>query len=317
MLRKVFTLFIFFNLLIYFFTSCSLKRSPGKKISWKGLENVQRTDEGENTFVCSFDGIEHDFILDMPEASEKALPLVLLLHGYSNTASFMRETVFFHREALPRGYACLYVSGSISKYEKTGGLGWNSGIAEKGNDDVAFLLALVKYLQKEYGFDKERTYVAGFSNGGFMAHRLAMEGGDCFAACVSVAGKMPERIWKNRNKKNKVGFFQITGEKDDVVPKRSDGSYKYTKDPAIEDVMEYWASSNGLENMTRQEIGQGSLLTRWCAGEIDAGRAGGQEASVQVWHLFVKDSHHYWPDQQINHINGNSLILDFFDANSK
>ena len=44
----------------------------------------------------------------------------------------------------------------------------------------------------------------------------------------------------------KTGFFQITGEKDDVVPKNSDGSAKYAIVPAIEDVIAYYAEANGL-----------------------------------------------------------------------
>ena len=79
-----------------------------------------------------------------------------------------------------------------------------------------------------------------------MAHRLAMEAGDTFRAVVSVSGMMQPEVWEKRNKTNNVSFFQITGEKDDVVPKRSDGTAKYTTAPAIEDVMEYWAKSDGL-----------------------------------------------------------------------
>ena len=35
----------------------------------------------DNHFSCSFDGVKHDFILDLPEKTEGA-PLVLLLPGY-------------------------------------------------------------------------------------------------------------------------------------------------------------------------------------------------------------------------------------------
>lgn len=291
---------IFLFLVVLLFSACSGKKVSVKKLK---LENLRQLNE--KSYVCTFDGIKHDFIIEMPQKTGDSIPVVLLLHGYTHSADFMRATVGFHKEAGPRGYASVYVSGSISKYEKAGGIGWNSGIAEKGNADVEFLVALAEYLWKEYGFDKNKTFVAGFSNGGFMVHRLAIEAGNTFCAAVSVAGKMPEKIWNERNRKNHIGFFQVTCEFDDVVPKKSDHTADVCRDPAIEDVMDYWAATNGLKNITSETIGRGSTLTKWT----------GKNKDREVWHLFVKDSHHFWPNEQLNSINTNSLILDFFDAN--
>ncbi len=304
--KKTFIL-LFSFISLFLFIGCNQKKSVSRNLN---LENINQLNS--DTFTCTFDGIEHDFIVELPvqkETSEndaiKSVPLVILLPGYSNTADHLRFTTGFHKEANSRGYAAVYVTGSISKYEKTGGLGWNSGIAAKGNPDVEFIVALTEYLRKEYGFDKERTFVAGFSNGGFMIHRLAMEAGNTFRAVACVAGKMPEKVWNNRNRKNHIGVMQITGEKDDVVPKRFDGTENNSRDPAIEDVMDYWALSNGLKNIAVESVARGSKLTKWSSGNKDR----------QVWHLLVKDSHHFWPTEQINGIDGNTVILDFFDAN--
>lgn len=307
MKNKVAGFFLLALFVTILFTGCARKNEASKKLSKKlsqnlSLENI--TCLKGNNFTCTFDGIEHDFIVELPEQVMGA-PLVILLPGYSNTADYMRFTTGFHKTANERGYAAVYVTGSISKYERTGGLGWNSGIAADGNPDVEFIVALTEYLQKEYGFDKARTFAAGFSNGAFMTHRLAMEAGDTFRALVSVAGKMPEKVWKNRNRKNHVGFMQITGELDDVVPKRFDGTVNRARDPAIEDVMDYWSASNGLKNITTETLARGSTLTKWTSPKKEC----------QVWHLLVKDSHHFWPTEVINRIDANSLILDFFDAN--
>ena len=167
------------------------------------------------------------------------------------------------------------------------------------------MVTLVNYLQEEYGFDKTRTYSAGFSNGGFMNHRLAMEAGDTFRACVSVAGKMPDQLWNQRNEKNNISFMQVSGEKDDVVPKKSNGTARYAKDPAIEDVIEYWAASNGLEESEIIDMPKGSVLTKW--------KSKNNESVNQVWHLLVKGGYHSWPTEEINEIEINDLILDFFD----
>ena len=135
---------------------------------------------------------------------------------------------------------------------------------------------------------------------------ITMEGQKTFRACVSVAGRMTSLVWKNSNKKNKVGFFQISGEKDDIVPKNSDGRARHTVDPAIEDVVDYWAGSNGLTVVEEEEIAGGSSLTKWSSK--------GASAKGQVWHLFVKDGRHSWPNVRMNGIDANTMILDFFDC---
>lgn len=256
----------------------------------------------DNHFSCSFDGVKHDFILDLPEKTEGA-PLVLLLPGYGNTADSFRSTVHFEQQANPLGYAAVWVTGAKAPNAPGSSIGWNSGLSAEGNDDTAFLTALAKYLQKEYGFDTERTYAAGFSNGAFMVHRLAMEAADTFSACVSVAGLMPLKIWDARNTKNSVSFFQITGEKDDAIPKKSDGSANYAKNPAIEDVMSYWAASNDLSLCETKEIGKGSRLSM-CKSTSSPKR---------VWHLTVRNGRHSWPDEKLNGFNTNQLILEFFE----
>ena len=290
----------------------------------------------DNHFECLYDGIRHDFIIDLPDEPEGA-PLIVMLPGWGNLAESLRFSTHFSEDANPHGYAVVYVTGARNKYERTGVIGWNSGIAADGNDDVGFLIALAKYLQNKYNFDYECTFAVGFSNGAFMIHRLAMEAGKTFSACVSVAGFMPEKIWNKRNKKNHVSFFQITGEFDDVVPKHSDGTAAVTKNPAIEDVVEYWAFSNGLYASEASLVAGSSTLTKWTYADEDrpkqTPKREGQpvnaknkalrfqkkssqrlsDTPVQVWDLFIKDGRHSWPEQRISGIDINLLILDFFD----
>lgn len=259
--------------------------------------------EGENRFTCTFEGVKHDVILDLPEVTEDA-PLVVMLHGYGGTAESFRSSVHLEEEANALGYAVAYVTGAPDPNDATSSNGWNSGIGAEGNADVAFLVALAEYLAKEYELNEERIYAVGFSNGAFMTQRLALEAGDTYAAVVSVAGMMPERIWNGRGENNMVSVFQITGEKDDVVPKHSDGSAKYAQAPAIEDVMSYWADSNELSLTEMEKVGMGSTLEKYSS----------QDSVKQVWHLRVKDGRHSWPEEQFTGINMNEMILLFLET---
>ena len=276
--RLVLTVFLLFAV-------CSFSQT----VSADDLE-VELADDGH--FTCTFDGIGHELIVEFP-AEPEGSPLVLMLHGYGNTAESFRSTTGFHEEAVPRGFTVVYVTSSS--------IGWNAGMGSSSNRDTEFLVALAEYFQSEFGCDSEHTYAVGFSNGGFMAHRLAMEAGETFAAAVSVAGTAADSVWEARPKELKTGFFQITGEKDDVVPKNSDGSAKYAIVPAIEDVIAYYAEANGLALSESEEIGKGSLLEKYSDPSSDR----------RVWSLSVKDGRHSWPEEKITGIKTNTLILDF------
>ncbi len=291
--KRYFTVFLFF-LVISFLTACV---KPTKA----SLEEIEVIDS--QRMICTFEGIKHDFILDFPEETE-GVPLIIMLPGYGNNAKSFRDMVHLELEANVRGYAVVYVTGAADSGDSTSALGWNSGIGNATNNDVDFLCAVVSYLEENYGFDSGATFAVGFSNGAFMTHRLAMEAGDTFEAVVSVAGKMSKVIWENRSDYNDISVFQITGEKDDVVPKNSDNTAIYAIDPAIEEVMEYWAESNGLTEEMTETIGKNSILTKNT----------GIDSTNQVWSLLVKDGRHSWPDKNINGIDTNSLILDFFEA---
>ena len=257
----------------------------------------------DNMYNAVYEEVSHRFILDLPEKTEGA-PLVILLPGYGNTAESFRDTVHFEQAANPLGYAAAYVTGATDPNAPLSSFGWNSGIGSGGNDDVSFLVWLAAYLQEEYSFDGSRTFAVGFSNGAFMVHRLAMEAADTFSACVSVAGLMSAKVWNSRKETNDISFFQITGEKDDAVPKNRDGSAKYAKDPAIEDVMEYWAASNKLKKCETEIIGNGSALTKCQSGRTPK----------QVWSLFVKNGRHSWPGVKLNGFDTNILILEFLET---
>ena len=270
-----------------------------KEPSYEELTDVQN--RSDNIFTCSYEGVKHDFLVFLPDSTDGA-PFVLMLHGYGESSGSFCSRVHFEEEACKRGFGVIYVDGAPDPNDATSASGWNSGIGREGNNDTAFLCSLAAYLEKEYSFSKDRAYAVGFSNGAFMTHRLAMEASDVFSGLVSVAGKMPEKVWNSRNTENHVSFFQVTGQKDDVVPKNSDGSSKYSSDPAIEEVMDYWAGSNGLKESSEEVIGKGSVLTKYSG-----------EGEKKVWNLMVKGGRHSWPEESLCGFDMNSLILDFLE----
>lgn len=264
-----------FTFIILFSTSCIFSQdiSDAKKISTEKTDNP-------TTVISSAAGRE--YILCLPENITKETALVIMLHGYGNNAESFRTTTQFDRQATVRGYAVVYANGIPDPEDKTSSSSWNSGLKKSSKNDVKYLETLAATLQKEYGFSTKRVFVAGFSNGAFMVHRLAVESKK-FTAAASVAGFLPKNVWETRPGKIKCGFLQINGTKDDVVPMNLNGSAKYNVNPAIEDVIEYYK------------------------------KACSRKAAESVKHIVIADGRHSWPEEKFCGFDVNKTILDFFD----
>jgi poly(3-hydroxybutyrate) depolymerase len=278
-----------------FLSGCGQKKAEKLR-----LKDISCTDG--NKYSCTFDGVKHDFIVDMPDNTPNA-PLVVMLHGYGDSAEGFRNSIRFEEKANPLGYAVVYVTGAPSPRDGTSANGWNSAAAQNDNKDTEFLVSLAEYLQKKYSLDKDRIYAAGFSNGACMMHTLAEKADDTFSALASVAGYMQKSIWDKR-KGSDISFFQLTGENDDFVPKERDGTAETNPAPSIENVIEYRKSSINADTSSSCEVGKGSVLNIY----------ENSETHRQVRELTVKGGGHSWYSEKYNGFDTNDLILDFFET---
>ena len=117
------------------------------------------------------------------EAAEALPALVLVLHGNGGSGMALAEATRFAELAAHEGFVAAFPDGL--------GGSWNYVRGVPGYpadpDDAAFLTGLAHELEGLYGTDPQRRYVVGYSNGGFMAQRLACDAPDVFAAFVAVA----------------------------------------------------------------------------------------------------------------------------------
>lgn len=251
------------------------------------IENLNNIDETINDgiartrYTCTFDGIARSFILCRQDQSE-AEALVLMLHGYAGSGESFMNDITFDESAVKKGYAVIFADGISDPDDKASAPGWNSGIKDSSKDDLAFLKSLVKIYQTGFGISNEKTFAAGFSNGAFMIHRLEVEASEHFAALASIAGFLPESVWNRRPEKLSAAFLQINGTKDDVVPMNQAGTAKYNKNPAIEDVLEYYRKANGSDS--------------------------------SVKYISIEGGRHSWPEERFCGFNIDKMLLDFFDS---
>ena len=68
-----------------------------------------------------------------------------------------RETSELDKEALPKGYAVCYASGTVNAKAGRNSRSWNYGRIEPDYNDVGFIKALVNYLVDEYSLDVRET----------------------------------------------------------------------------------------------------------------------------------------------------------------
>jgi polyhydroxybutyrate depolymerase len=137
-------------------------------------------------------GTMRTYILHVPTGYDgsEPLPLVFVLHGFGGSAANMVKLTGMDGKADEQNFFVAYINGTPAE---DSALGWNSGLLPDlppHVDDVAFVRELLKQLEQHLSVDPRRVYAAGFSNGGFMTHRLAAELPDLLAGAAVVEGTM-------------------------------------------------------------------------------------------------------------------------------
>ena len=108
-----------------------------------------------------------------------AVPLVVMLHGGYGNGVQAEDSYHWDPEADAGHFLLALPDGLNASWNGGGGCCGKS--ARQDVDDVAFLTQMVTMLRGEISIDPHRVYIAGVSNGGVMAYRMACQT-DIFAA---------------------------------------------------------------------------------------------------------------------------------------
>lgn len=254
------------------------------------------------------DGHSRPYLLHRP-ATDGPRPLVIAFHGRGSDAAALREQSRLERAAGARGMLVAYPEGLDN--------GWGAGTqaTEQRPDpdlDVRFTEALIKHLVRTEQADPERVYVAGFSNGGSMALRVAAQRPGLLAGAASVSGQLPTGAAAVRPTGG-VPVMVVYGADDPVRP--LDGWPSPPPDPkepiiptlSARDSAAAFAAAGGAGEPVTEEK-KGYDRTVWTLKE-DA------PATVQL--LVVDDAGHTWPGSSITPPKGfgpTSKALDATDA---
>jgi polyhydroxybutyrate depolymerase len=163
--------------------------------------------------TLSFQGRARQYLLHVPPAPNGAL--VLAFHGGGQFASQMRHITGLDNIAEREHFIVAYPEA----FERSWADGRGVTSAEKqGVDDVAFAKAVVADIARTHTIDRGRVFATGLSNGAILAHRLACEAADTFAAIAPVIATITPDVAASCRPSAPVAVVSIIGVADPSIP---------------------------------------------------------------------------------------------------
>ena len=129
--------------------------------------------------------------LYLPECAPGAAgwPLVVMLHGCDQSATLFAQGTRMNGHAEKAGYAVLYPQQSLASHPQRCWK-WYDRATQQGGGDVRTLVAMVQKVLGAYPIDRSRVYICGMSAGAGMAHIMALNHPELFAALGMHSGPL-------------------------------------------------------------------------------------------------------------------------------
>ena len=200
-------------------------------------ENVLFAQSQNGSF--EFEGRTRNYEVCLPQNYQSNMPVVLALHGYTETVQWFKDYIRMHELGDTTGFITVYPAPIDES--------WNSGLVAPGwpyidttVDDVGFISALIDTLEAHYNIDMNRIYCCGFSLGGEMTYRLAIELGYRFAAMASVSGLINNVSGNLGDPVRPVPILHIHGTDDNYETWNGDSKNLWT----VPETINFWLEKN-------------------------------------------------------------------------
>lgn len=200
--------------------------------------------------------IPRSYVVYAPRRYDPAepLPVIVALHGRGGNGSGMAYLSRFNELAEREGIILVYPDGLNHEWNYLGGTPGYS--AEVGANDAAFLTRLVDDLARNFAIDRQRVYLTGFSNGGFMTQRLACDAPDIFAAFGSVGATLSPSFIPHCEGAPPIPILLMHGTHDQIVLWSGMASGNILVAASMPDTAIFWADHNHCdpEQVVREQI---------------------------------------------------------------
>lgn len=185
-------------------------------------------------------GVQREYLVKTPTDYNETMPILYFLHGLGDNITRLDNEFHFQQVADEFGWM-LVVPQALPQ---SGYSMWNAGLMSSSIDDSGFLMALLDSLSEQYPVNQDSVFFTGFSMGGFMTHRMAIEHGDRITACAPVSGLITHSL-ANQTAATPVKMLHIHGTSDPVVG--YDGNSQYfggNLGLSVEAILNYWKNAN-------------------------------------------------------------------------
>ncbi len=147
------------------------------------------------------DGYLREYFIHIPMSYDgsQVVPLVFMLHGTSGSGETFYDVPGWTDLSETENFIAVFPSSwhydiidngeakHITKWNITPDADWTFQPGEHGLDDIKFLRKVILEMKANYNIDARRIYLNGFSNGGGMAAKCAVEMSDVLAAVAENA----------------------------------------------------------------------------------------------------------------------------------
>ena len=209
--------------------------------------------------TMTWNGITRYYEVYVPVTVAQHPAMLLMLHGTQNKPDpqdIISLNWGWQNIADQNGF--ILVKPASTYNSKSGQWNWDAYFMDSAfqqpPDDPGFLRQLITTLTSQYNIDPDRVYVAGFSSGAQMAHRVAVELSDLVAAVVigsgTIVGQLdPPPITMPGPALAPVSIQEWHGTADGTIPPCNNGTTGYSGVKfylaTVDDSFNYWTQQNG------------------------------------------------------------------------
>ena len=294
----------------------------------------------QTTKTITWDGQERQYLEYVPTSYSEtvAAPVLFMLHGMGDDINnFFQATqirnvaeeqgwIIICPQALDFTYAipglgsqdfgtCWNVGSTVSVSFEMYGFPLNFDVTVNENvDDEGFLMAALEATKAEYNVDQDKVFFAGFSLGGFMSHRMAIQHGDIINSIAAVSGVIGNDLTTLTPVDN-VNVLQFFGTNDEMIT-YDDAMISlqtlgyYNLGMPVEETVEYWRAFNQCDEAPIVEQypdthndGLTFEMYRYLNGNNDS----------RVAFIKVYNGIHTWYSGYNHDIDYNTEIVNFFN----
>jgi polyhydroxybutyrate depolymerase len=259
---------------------------------------------GDYERTLTVNGLERTYLLHIPPALDnRPVPVVLVFHGFGESASYARLTYGFDDIADTSSFMVVYPNGTGSSPS------WNAGMCcgyavINSVDEAAFIRQILSDLGTIARIDPKRIYAAGFDNGAMLSYRLACEMSGTFAAIAPVAGVL--LYYGPCQPQQPVSVMHVHGLSDTKVPYAGGGlpGFGAEYSPVAYGIAT-WVQLDGCPGSA--QVTKGGIVTHTVYASCRAGTA------VELY--AIAGLGHTWPSVYGTPLS--KMIWDFFAGHPK